>query len=128
MVGHMCALVRTSPSPDPTFLLLAGDAAHFRAQYSCLPHHPHPPLQAGLFPTDDHTALTALHEDLHTAYETKAKMGRMEEENAVCVVLAHDREWERVLEADFGGWEVLEITKWKDKGWKGKVQQAREHT
>jgi hypothetical protein len=133
MVGHIGALVRTTSSRN-TYLLLAGDAAHLRAQYSCCTGHVHPPYQCGLFAAKNSFSpkvrarggLLALHDDLPRAYATMAKMGRMEEEPGVAVFLAHDIEWEKVLSAD-GEWESREVTAWYDKGWKQAVDTAREH-
>ncbi|WVQ78311.1 hypothetical protein IAT38_000396 [Cryptococcus sp. DSM 104549] len=133
MIGHIAALVRTTTSPA-TFLILAGDAAHMRAQYSCCKGHSHPPFQAGLYAAKDSFSpkvrakggLLALHDDLDIAYKTMSKMGRMEKEDGVMVFLAHDIEWEKVLDKD-GDWEYKDVTDWHAKGIKEAVEESRVH-
>jgi hypothetical protein len=133
MVGHIGALERTTTSPS-SYLLLAGDQAHLRAQYSCCSGHIHPPYQCGLFAAKTSFnpkiqakgGLLSLHGDLKHAYETMAKMGRMEEEPGVAAFLAHDIEWEIVLSAE-GEWESKNVTNWYEVGWKHVVEAARVH-
>lgn len=135
MVGHVAALVRTSAAPGPdgdTYMLLAGDSAHVRGLYSCCAGCAHPPLRAGLYPAAAGLSpqerarggLLAIHYDLPAAYLNMARMGRMEQEDNVCVVLAHDLEWKRILDREAGGddWECVEVGDWKRKGRKEQVR------
>lgn len=111
MRGHLTALVRTSTAPD-TFLLLGGDAAHMRGLYSCPCS-----MTVGIFDG------ACMHADLAVAYDTMAKVARMEQEDNICVVLSHDKEWAEVLGA---GWQVADISDWKAKGYKDKVADAEQ--
>jgi len=131
MVGHVAALVRTTTNPD-TYIILAGDSAHVRGLYSCCPGCSQPPFRAGLYPAADGLSpserarggLLAIHFDLPAAYLNMARMGRMEEEDGVTVVLGHDLEWERILNEENGkDWEWLEITDWKKQGRKEQVRR-----
>ncbi|KAL1410486.1 hypothetical protein Q8F55_004499 [Vanrija albida] len=131
MVGHIAALVRTTTEPD-SYILLAGDSAHVRGLYSCCPGCAHPPFRAGLYPAADGLSpaekarggLLAIHYDLPAAYTNMARMGRMEEEDNVTVVLAHDLEWKKILDAENGAdWEWVDITNWKKEGKKEAVKR-----
>ncbi|EJT50368.1 hypothetical protein A1Q1_00346 [Trichosporon asahii var. asahii CBS 2479] len=132
MVGHIAALVRTSTDPD-TYMLLAGDSAHVRGLYSCCAGCKHPSFRAGLYPASAGLSpqeqarggLLAIHYDLPAAYLNMARMGRMEEEDNVCVILAHDLEWKKILDREQGGedWEWVEVGDWKKKGRKEEVKK-----
>lgn len=130
MVGHIAALVRTSTGPD-TYMLLAGDSAHVRGLYSCCAGCPHPSFRAGLYPAANGLSpqeqarggLLAIHYDLPAAYLNMARMGRMEEEEEVCVILAHDLEWKKIIDLEQGGtdWEWIEVGDWHKRGIKAQV-------
>lgn len=136
MIGHIAALVRTTTNPD-TYVILAGDSAHVRGLYSCCPGCAQPPFRAGLYPAADGLSpserarggLLAIHYDLPAAYANMARMGRMEEEDNVTVILGHDLEWEKILNDEQGkGWEWVEITNWKAQGRKEAVRKEWVYT
>ncbi|GMK54871.1 hypothetical protein CspeluHIS016_0114570 [Cutaneotrichosporon spelunceum] len=132
MVGHIAALVRTSASPD-SYMLLAGDSAHVRGLYSCCVGCTQPSFRAGLYPAahglspaeQQRGGLLAIHYDLPAAYLNMARMGRMEEEDNVCVILAHDLEWKKIIDREQGGedWEWVEVGDWKAKDRKAQVKR-----
>ncbi|BEJ11470.1 hypothetical protein CspHIS471_0108920 [Cutaneotrichosporon sp. HIS471] len=132
MVGHIAALVRTSANPD-SYMLLAGDSAHVRGLYSCCVGCAHPSFRAGLYPAANGLStseqkrggLLAIHYDLPAAYLNMARMGRMEEENNVCVILAHDVEWKKIIDREQGGedWEWVQVGDWMAKNRKAEVKR-----
>jgi len=90
--GHISALVCTSTNP-PVYHLLASDTCH----HCCLLHSAqYPRPRAGLFTPDVYDPamksdqLMSMHEDLEEAYKSMAKVGRMDLEDNINVLLAHD--------------------------------------
>ncbi|KAI9689758.1 MAG: hypothetical protein M1822_009640 [Bathelium mastoideum] len=58
-LGHLCGLARTTPSPDATFMLMAGDACHLGAEFRPSRYRPLPrELHAAQLPAGTHAALT----------------------------------------------------------------------
>jgi len=97
--GHICVLVRTSSSP-PVYHLLASDTTH-KISLLRSPKDPSiPRKEIGLFPKgllygETHCSggtipLQSMHTDLAEAYKTIAKAERMDLEDNVNVILAHD--------------------------------------
>jgi len=125
--GHMCALARVSTSPD-TYVLLAADTCHARAIYSPLPTPSHrskcacfvPPSEGSF---DSGPGSATMHADLGEAYRSIARLTRMEMEEDVLAVLAHETELARELGVGVGGmkqgWEG-----WRERGWK-RAKQGR---
>jgi len=106
--GHLSALVRTTPSPNATYVLLSGDTVHhpflispttydFRlASYPPRGGADNPRKHQGLPPP------CCMHSDMDRAWDTIRRTRRMEIEENVMVVLAHDylywREWKDNLD------------------------------
>ncbi|KZT57141.1 hypothetical protein CALCODRAFT_517617 [Calocera cornea HHB12733] len=119
--GHQVALCRVSTSPD-TYVLLSGDTCHSRYIYSPFPG---PDLRSDVAcwvhpshgPPGSEKGETTMHVDLEEAYRSIARLTRMEmEDNVICIV-AHETEMARELDLGIGqmkqGWD-----KWKENGWK----------
>ncbi|KAI8906140.1 beta-lactamase-like protein [Powellomyces hirtus] len=114
--GHLVALLRVSTSPS-TYLLLGGDSAHAQALYSPPPRSAteidrRQPIGSLTFNGQNGT----MHLDLQTAYVTIARLGRMEMENNVMVITAHEVELEKLGIAPgklLKGWE-----RWSEREWK----------
>jgi hypothetical protein len=88
----MSALVCTSTDP-PAYHLLASDTCH----HCCLLHSTENPRpRASIFTPDKYDPafksdkLSSMHEDLEEAYRSMAKVGRMDLEDNINVLLAHD--------------------------------------
>ncbi|KZO99393.1 Metallo-hydrolase/oxidoreductase [Calocera viscosa TUFC12733] len=119
--GHMCALARVSTSPD-TYVLLAADTCHSRYIYTPFPHPSHRHAIAHFAPVSEGPAETTpgsatMHGDVAEAYRSIARLTRMEMEENVMCVLAHETEVAQELRVGVGemkqGWE-----RWKENGWK----------
>ncbi|KZO99396.1 hypothetical protein CALVIDRAFT_553309 [Calocera viscosa TUFC12733] len=119
--GHQVALCRVSTSPD-TYVLLSGDTCHSRYIYMPFPT-PVARSDVACWVHPSHGAAgssrgsTTMHVHLEEAYKSIAKLTRMEmEDNVICIV-AHETEVARELDLRVGdmrqGWE-----KWKEHGWK----------
>jgi len=115
--GHLVALSRVSTSPD-TYVVLGADTCHSRSIYSPYPT-PSSRCMCALFPNPmgPEPAMVTMHSDLDEAYHSIARLTRMEMEDNVLSVLAHETEFARELGVGIGqmkqGWE-----KWKVEGWK----------
>ncbi|EJT98397.1 hypothetical protein DACRYDRAFT_118682 [Dacryopinax primogenitus] len=119
--GHMVALGRVSTSPD-TYVLLGGDTCHSRPIYSPFPSpSARWPCACWADPSEGPDAKPShtMHLDLPLTYESIARLTRMEMEENVMCVLAHETEVARELGIGIGqmkgGWEA-----WKELGWKRK--------
>lgn len=106
MPGHISGLVRTSVNP-PAYYVLGGDTAHLIDLLNT-PKTPH--TKTGVFPLkalkilhpempdeEAERTMTSMHQDLAEAYATMAKMGRLDMEPNVNVILPHDVTMELVL-------------------------------
>ncbi|KZT61609.1 hypothetical protein CALCODRAFT_514693 [Calocera cornea HHB12733] len=101
--GHLSALIRTTPSPNATYVLLSGDTCHHPVLISPATHH----FRLATFPVRgseenprQHPALPppcCMHSDMSRAWDTVCRTRRVEAEDNIMVVLAHDyvywREW-----------------------------------
>jgi len=103
--GHLSALVRTTPAPEATYVLLGGDTVHHPFLVSPLAHNfrlaTYPP-RGGAENPRQHIALPppcCMHSDMSLAWESINRTRRTEMEGNVMVVLGHDylywREWEQ---------------------------------
>ncbi|EJT98398.1 hypothetical protein DACRYDRAFT_24450 [Dacryopinax primogenitus] len=123
--GHMVALCRVSTSPD-TYVLLGGDTCHSRYIYSPFPSpSARWPCACWAYPAEGPEAKPShtMHEDLSLAYESIARLTRMDMEDNVMSVLAHETEVARELGIGIGqmkgGWEG-----WKELGWKRRKESG----
>jgi len=125
--GHMSALVRTSPGPDATYVFLCGDTCHHPALISPEPHS----FELATFParlqpdgaTREHPALPppcCMHSDKERAWDTVQRTRRMEKEDNVMVVLAHDYVLWKLWKGEDGRlWPGKKgISDWKKEGLK----------
>lgn len=133
-IGHLCALARTTTSPD-TFILMGGDACHYPGQfrpskYSGIPDsiEPHPftasfsiPCPGDMFEAlqksrgrgkDQAFYDQAIAEDLNIAAQTICKVQEADAEQNVWVVIAHDQAVQRTVELF-----PAKANDWKEKGW-----------
>ncbi|KZT57140.1 hypothetical protein CALCODRAFT_496430 [Calocera cornea HHB12733] len=119
--GHQVALCRVSTSPD-TYVLLGGDTCHSRYIYTPFPAPvARSDIACWAHPSEGPPGSTkgthTMHVDLDEAYRSIARLTRMEMENNVMCVLAHETEVARELGIGIGemkqGWE-----RWKENGWK----------
>ncbi|EJU00789.1 Metallo-hydrolase/oxidoreductase [Dacryopinax primogenitus] len=101
--GHLSALVRTTPSPNATYVLLSGDTCHHPFLISPTTHNfrlATYPARGGSDNPRKHPGLPppcCMHSDMERAWDTVCRTRRMEAEDNVMVVLGHDyvywREW-----------------------------------
>ncbi|KAL8292176.1 hypothetical protein RQP46_001642 [Phenoliferia psychrophenolica] len=113
--GHLGMLVRTSSTPS-SFLLLVGDASHHRALFTCCTHT-HYKIPTFPSPTG---VLTSAEYNLADTYATLARVQRMEREEDVMVVMAHDPALLKVVERHGRMWPG-NVNGWKAGGWKAEV-------
>lgn len=111
-------MVRTSTNP-PVYYILGSDTAHFPYLMSQVrPSKVALWPESALNPSGSADKLTSMHHDLGEAYKSMAKMQRMNQENNVHVILAHDRSMDLVLpEGDFIPLEgtLEEVNKFKGR-------------
>ncbi|KZO99394.1 hypothetical protein CALVIDRAFT_534374 [Calocera viscosa TUFC12733] len=119
--GHQVALCRVSMSPD-TYVLLGGDTCHSRYIYTPFPE---PAARSDVacwaHPSEGPVGSTkgshTMHVDLDQAYKSIARLTRMEMEDNVMCVVAHETDVAYELGIGVGemkqGWES-----WKENGWK----------
>ncbi|KAI9003404.1 hypothetical protein DFJ74DRAFT_694746 [Hyaloraphidium curvatum] len=129
MPGHLVAMARTTAGTKdepPTYLIMAGDAAHSLCLF-----HPWPSPSGGDsrckvghygpgFTTSGPDLSQCIHIDLPEAYRTMARLSRMDAEANVMVTVAHETELMDIVvffpEATANGW--------KAGGWKEKRAEA----
>lgn len=106
--GHMVGLARTTKD---TFIVMGGDTCHDRCLY-------HPPSQGlrpkiAFFPSIAGSGFGTMHGDVATAYESIGRIERMDQQENIMVILAHEGELLNVV--DF---YPKTANDWKKKGWK----------
>ncbi|KAI8615877.1 beta-lactamase-like protein [Chytriomyces sp. MP71] len=122
--GHIMAMARSTASPNPTYILFAGDAAHSKCLYSPCPepHHPESRSAIGLY-TDGYKCGTgprcdySVHEDTYAAYKTIAALSRMDSLDNVLVIAAHETGVEGTVDL-----YPRSANDWKRKGWKEAIK------
>ncbi|EJT97724.1 Metallo-hydrolase/oxidoreductase [Dacryopinax primogenitus] len=117
--GHVSALVRVTPSPDASYVLLGGDTTH-HPSLICPCHHHLRINTTFKRPSDPPTrGPRVMHGDIPRAWDTMQRTARMEREGNVMVVVAHDylhwRAWKDDKRVMFPG---EGIGKWKETGLK----------
>lgn len=136
-VGHICALVRTTPN---SFILLGGDCCHhagqFRPSQSCpLPDQTIPTLRKHASPCpgsifqlihpkkSSNSPFYELKEvgthDMVAANESRAKLMDFDASDDVLVLIAHDNDIKDIVDFYPGT-----LNEWKAKGWKEKLKWA----
>ncbi|ORY33626.1 hypothetical protein BCR33DRAFT_856261 [Rhizoclosmatium globosum] len=126
--GHIMALARTTINP-PTYILFASDSAHAKCLYSpCppMPESPDPRHLVGLyadgykvFPDVSLEEQTmSVHDNLPEAYNTIARLSRMDLLDNVFIIAAHETELERVVKLF-----PESANDWLVKGWKQGVKE-----
>ncbi|EPT05047.1 hypothetical protein FOMPIDRAFT_1045711 [Fomitopsis schrenkii] len=132
-VGHMLGLARTSSSPDVTWLLMGGDAAHHPGLLRPSPLIPLPPaLESHVPPALQACARDApflafpkkegsVHHDHEVAARTLEVVRALDARDDVWVVLSHDGSFDegvglRWLPEEANGWKaegMKEKTRWR---------------
>ncbi|KZT72064.1 hypothetical protein DAEQUDRAFT_723223 [Daedalea quercina L-15889] len=126
-VGHMLGLARTTPSPNASWILMAGDTAHHPAMLRPSPHVPLPAPLEPLVPAAlkgcarDAPFMAppkpggSIHHDHDVALATLQVVTALDARDDVWVLLSHDGS----MDDDVGGrmrWMPEEANKWKEDG------------